>query len=259
MNNYYYIKNFNYSSKNDQYELYNINLKIEKGRRYLIESTKQLDKTLLLKILGGEINKNDYIFKELLIKDTVYINNKNYKMKYKINQYQKLSIIEYCKKKLDKNELHIKNLLKNFDINFNKKINKLSNEEKNLIKLVLTFELNYKIICLENIFIDFEENKIKKILNYLFLESQTKKRTIFISINKEINLENWATNFIFLSYGQIKYDKKINKILSFTKNLNEFIKNKKKIYNRTRCNTYVKINRKRKINEIYEKDNNLNT
>ena len=52
MNNYFSIKNYNYSYKNDFYNLFNINLKLEVGRRYLLDGNKNSGKSTLLKFLS---------------------------------------------------------------------------------------------------------------------------------------------------------------------------------------------------------------
>lgn len=181
------LKNIDYQKEN--FSISNVNLKLEKGKKYAVVGESGSGKSTLLKLLSGHIkptsgeimidgrsvincdtsklvayvDQNEHIFQDSVTNNITVFDS------YKINT-------EMVKREFDDCSL----LLKTINRNNSEKANQFSGGEKQIISLLRSIAKNSEIMLMDEPFSAIDTNERKKIENHLLSSDLFKDKTIVV-------------------------------------------------------------------------------
>lgn len=239
----------------DTFKLNNINISIPKGKIVGLIGENGAGKTTLIKCILNVLT--DY-------KGTITFNNETISDKIKndigivfdnafINEQYTAEYINIIMKNIYKNWEQVKyyNYLKNYNIPFKKEIKKLSTGMKKKLEIAVALSHNPKILILDEPTSGLDPVMRSEILDMFEEFVDNKENTILLSTHITSDLEHIADDVIFISKGEIIFNKPLKNIkndyilLELTKEeFNEFNKDIIIRYKKNRLDYQILINKK---------------
>lgn len=211
------INKLNFSYKNNKI-FHDLSFSIEKNTINALLSPNNCGKTTLIKILSGNLqyngdiqldgvtlnkeNKSNYIKNIGIVLSRVNLNIKNNNVKYLFQNY--LHKLNYTKTQI-KNILVQIDTLYNIENLYRKKIINLSKFEKIKILILLSILHNPKLLLLDDVYDDLNNNECEEI--YLLLKKIVKEKEITVLYTTtKLDMCINSDKIIFLNEGKIQLE-----------------------------------------------------
>ena len=186
----------------DTVALRDVNLELEKGKRYFLLGKNGSGKSTLIDCIAGHIsykgsityNKKVQFYREIAYQPQHFNILENLKVSEVINFF-KSSVSSYRFDQELYNFLEIANILK-------KKVKSLSGGQRKSLSIFISLVMNKKIVILDEPFSELDFEKKKELNQYL---SQNYLDKLFIVISHELeDMQLFTSDLIILDNGNVK-------------------------------------------------------
>lgn len=214
------IKNLNKKISKD-FQLKDVNLKLEEGYILALVGANGAGKTTLLKCIMGLLNLdsgNIEIFKKTMKEDEVFIKNNigyisdsiNYNEEFKVKDYE--SLIKGFYKNFDLEKF--RGYLTKFKIDRKKKIKTLSKGQEAKLMLAKVLSQRAKLLLLDEPTSGLDPRTRKEIIREFQEVIEEGNKSIIISTHIISDLENVADYIVFMDEGRIIFNEDIESLMN---------------------------------------------